>query len=91
MTVEIEASAKRKAEPLPRSIYVVMRLEEISRRISELVTEREALTVKLKGRGKEDGTELKDLRQRRAYLVERLAVIRKEQLDLFQERKVVGT
>ena len=77
-------------EPLPRRIFVQMRLEEIAARIGDMASEREQLTADLKSQPGEGGPVHKKLRQRRAYIAERLAIIRKEQAGLNAEKKAMG-
>ena len=77
-------------EPVQRRVYLSMRLEEIGVDIAEKAKERERLTADLQNPSRKDGTGHKQLRQRRAYLAERLAMLRKEQADLHAERKAIG-
>ena len=77
-------------EPLPRRVFVQMQLEEIATRIAEMAKEREQLTADLKSQPSEGGPIHKAMRQRRVYIAERLAIIRKEQAGLNAERKAFG-
>ena len=81
------ATADQGREPIPRHIYVSMRLEEISTVIGIMAKERENLTADLKAPPGNAGANLKELRQRRSYLAQRLAILRKEQADLKGERR----
>ena len=68
-----------------------MRLEEISTLVTEMAKEREKLTADIKAPPGPDGASLKTLRLRRAYVAQRLAIIRKEQADLNVEKKGNGS
>jgi hypothetical protein len=89
----LQADNDRPIEPvrqiLPRFIYVTMRLDEISAWIRVMAEERVSITAGLKAPKNEGRSSQKHLRQRRAYLAERLAVARKEQGDLALEKKVM--
>ena len=77
-------------EPIPRRLYVAMRLEEISALVGAMAKEREQATADLKAPPAAEGPNHKQLRQRRAYLAQRLAIVRKEQADLSVEKKALG-
>jgi len=77
-------------EPAQRRVYLSMRLEEIGVDIADKAGERERLTSNLQDPSRKDAPGTKQLRQRRAYLAERLAILRKEQADLHAERKALG-
>ena len=77
-------------EPIPRYVYLAMRLEEISTHVAEMAKEREKLTAELMASPSGPGARHKQLRQRRAYLAERLAIVREEQALLKTERKTLG-
>ena len=77
-------------EPVQRRVYLSMRLEEIGLDIAEKAKERESLTSDLQGPARKEGPSHKQLRQRRAYLAERLAMLRAEQADLHSERRASG-
>ena len=61
-------------EPIPRRLYVAMRLEEISALVGAMAKEREQATADLKAPPAAEGPNHKQLRQRRAYLAQRLAI-----------------
>ena len=77
-------------DPIPRRIYVPLRLEEIAATVAYLAKERADLTTELKAPRRAEGPNHKMLRERRAYIAQRLAILRKEQADLNIERKVLG-
>jgi len=76
--------------PVPRYIFVTMRLEEINVNISNLAQERERLTSYLQAPSSIDGPSHKQLRLRRAYVAERIDILRKEQADLNLEKRAMG-
>ena len=82
--------AERVREPVPRRVFIAMRLKEISDQVGMMAQEREGLTSELKSRSDNEGVAHKRLRQRRAYLAERLDMLRREQSELNTERKVLG-
>jgi hypothetical protein len=77
-------------EPIPRRLYVLMRLEEISTRVREMAEEREIITAELKRPLSAEARNNKQLRQRRLYLAERLSIVRSEQASLSLEKKAIG-
>jgi septal ring factor EnvC (AmiA/AmiB activator) len=77
-------------EPLPRGTYVTLRLEEIAARVGEMVGERQKLTAVLKAPPGQEGAPHKELRQRLAYLAQRLVVIRQEQAELAAEKRAAA-
>jgi hypothetical protein len=74
-------------EPIPRKTYVTIRMEEIAARVGEMVNERQKLTADLKAPPGQEGPPHKQLRQRLAYLAQRLVVLRKEQAELAVEKR----
>jgi hypothetical protein len=77
-------------EPVPRRVYISMRLEELAADIAGKAAERERLTSDLKDPSAKDGPGHRQLRQRRAYVAERLAILRQEQADLYAEKKAIA-
>ena len=77
-------------EPMPRNLYISMRLPEIAAEIAQKAQERERLTSILQDPSRKEEPGQRQLRRRRAYLAERLAILRKEQADLQGERKIIA-
>jgi hypothetical protein len=73
-------------QSVPRPVYVAMRLEEIATTVGVMAKERERLTVDLKSSSLASGVTQKQLRQRRAYIAMRLAILRREQAALKIEK-----
>jgi hypothetical protein len=84
------AAADPGRDPIPRRMYISMRLEEISMVVGEMVKERETLTAHLKAPPSKPGPEPKQLRLRRAYLAQRIHILRVEQATLKSEKKDMG-
>ena len=85
------AAAKPKAVRDPtchtvsRCKYISMRLEEIAAEVDEIITRREKLHADLQFEPGKSVPSLAEVRQRRAYLTERLAIIRIERAELNAE------
>jgi hypothetical protein len=91
LETEAKVAADPAREPIPRQIYVTMRLAEVGSEISEMVKEREKLTADLKApAGEGDQKKERPMRQRRGYVALRLAILRKEQSELTAEKKALG-
>ena len=77
-------------ENMARHVYVEMRLEEIAGRVLAMAAERGQLTSALGGKAGEKGSDIKKQRERRAYLADRLLILRKEQASLSAEKKAAA-
>jgi hypothetical protein len=75
-----------KREPLPRQIYLALRLKELSSDLQSLVTERQGLNAALKDRDAGSSTDIRKMRERRGYLAIRINVLRAEQQGLVNEK-----
>jgi hypothetical protein len=85
-----EPATNPSREPIPRHVYVAMRLEEISANLGEMVKEREKLTSDLSAPPGAEGPNHRQLRLRRGYVALRIAIIRKEQAQLNAEMKTLA-
>jgi hypothetical protein len=80
-----------KREPLPRQIYLGLRLKELAADLQSLVTERQSLNATLKDRGGESSKDVRKMRERRGYLAIRINVLRAEQQGLVAEKDGLPT
>lgn len=83
-----------KREPIPRPLYISLRLKELAAELQAMVTERQNLNTSLKEKateaGKADGSkEVRKMRERRGYLAIRINVLRAEQQSLASEKEAL--
>ncbi len=70
----------------PRRLYVATRLGEIAAEAGEIVKWRNHLFADLKSGSHSRAPSREEVRERRAYLAERLAIIRMEEAELNSEK-----
>jgi chromosome segregation ATPase len=74
---------------IERRSYVLMRLSELADTVKAHGSERSDLT-KIKTMPNDSGSDLKKLRDRRAYLARRIEVLREEQKTLQTQRREIN-
>jgi hypothetical protein len=82
--------AEDKREPLPRHIYLALRLKELAADLQAMSTERQALNATLKDHLSKSSKEVRKMRERRGYLAIRLNVLRAEQQGLTLEKDALS-
>jgi hypothetical protein len=78
-----------KREPLPRQIYLTLRLKELAADLQSLVNERQSLNATLKEHSTGSSKDVRKMRERRGYLAIRVNVLRAEQQGLVAEREAL--
>jgi hypothetical protein len=76
-------------EPLPRQVYLALRLKELATDLHALVSERQNLNVALKDHASASPTDVRKMRERRGYLAIRINVLRAEQQDLVLQKEAL--
>jgi hypothetical protein len=70
--------------------YVLMRLAEVADALKSHGSERAELTKRIQGMAGDSASEVRPLRERRAYLAKRIAILHEEQKSLQAQRKAVN-
>jgi hypothetical protein len=76
-------------DPLPRRIYLSLRLKELVAELQALVTERQNLNTTIKDHASESSKDVHKMRERRGYLAIRINVLRAEQQGLAAEKEAL--
>ncbi len=82
----VESLTEDKRDPLPRPIYLALRLKELAVDLQSLVTERKKLNATLKDHGSESTKDVRKMRERRGYVAIRINILRAEQQGLVSEK-----
>jgi len=76
-----------KREPLPRLVYLSLRLKELAADLQAMVTERQKLNATLKDHAGDPSKDVRKMRERRGYLAIRINILRAEQQGLAAEKE----
>ena len=85
--VDMTTFSDAKRDPLPRQVYLSLRLKELAADLQAIVTERQNLNTTLKDRANETSQEVRNMRERRGYLAVRVSILRAEQIALSAEKE----
>jgi hypothetical protein len=86
-SVHVQPQTEDKREPLPRQVYLALRLKELVAELQSLVMERQKLNLTLKDHDGASSKDVRKMRERRGYLAIRINVLRAEQQGLIAERE----
>jgi hypothetical protein len=89
-SVDAQQTIDEQREPLPRQIYLALRLKEIVAALRSMTAERQSLNAILKDRGGEASKDVRKMRERRGYLAIRINILRAEQQDLVTEKDALS-
>ena len=86
-SVYVPPQTEDKREPLPRQVYLALRLKDLATELQALVMERQELNLTLKDHVGGSSIEVRKMRERRGYLAIRINVLRAEQQGLVAEKE----
>ena len=84
------SNSNDKRAPLPRLIYLSLRLKELAADLHAMATERQNLNATLKEHANDPSKDVRKMRERRGYLAIRINVLRAEQQTLAAEKEALA-